>query len=164
MEFIADIDTTPFAWTKPEDCFASRFLSSGWFLTMMKTSCFSGILKPTISLQLSYLFGLLVSVMYGLLSSQMELIIHLEEHLSCLIFSRLFVRNLGWTTILFIVQGYFDNITEYLRVGPPVYFVVKDYDYRFSEIFWLYICPYAYYLLKVTNYGIRTWSGWLQTF
>ncbi len=29
------------------------------------------------------------------------------------------------------VQGYFDNITEYLRVGPPVYFVVKDYNYRF---------------------------------
>jgi Niemann-Pick C1 protein len=29
------------------------------------------------------------------------------------------------------LQGYFDNITEYLRVGPPVYFVVKDYNYRF---------------------------------
>lgn len=27
------------------------------------------------------------------------------------------------------LQGYFDNITEYLRVGPPVYFVVKDYNY-----------------------------------
>ncbi|CAM6128550.1 unnamed protein product [Calypogeia fissa] len=27
------------------------------------------------------------------------------------------------------LQGYFDNITEYLRVGPPVYFVVQDYNY-----------------------------------
>ncbi|KAH9654812.1 SSD domain-containing protein [Citrus sinensis] len=25
--------------------------------------------------------------------------------------------------------GYFDNTTEYLRVGPPLYFVVKDYNY-----------------------------------
>ncbi|KAH9694350.1 SSD domain-containing protein [Citrus sinensis] len=27
------------------------------------------------------------------------------------------------------LQGYFDNTTEYLRVGPPLYFVVKDYNY-----------------------------------
>eukprot|EP00252_Welwitschia_mirabilis_P020709 TRINITY_DN5121_c0_g1_i1.p1 TRINITY_DN5121_c0_g1~~TRINITY_DN5121_c0_g1_i1.p1 ORF type:complete len:1312 (-),score=235.79 TRINITY_DN5121_c0_g1_i1:193-4128(-) len=27
------------------------------------------------------------------------------------------------------LQGYFSNISEYLRVGAPVYFVVKDYNY-----------------------------------
>ncbi|KAJ4715850.1 Niemann-Pick C1 protein-like [Melia azedarach] len=27
------------------------------------------------------------------------------------------------------LQDYFDNIAEYLRVGPPLYFVVKDYNY-----------------------------------
>lgn len=31
------------------------------------------------------------------------------------------------------LQGYFDNITEYLRVGPPVYFVVKDYNYSIGS-------------------------------
>ncbi|KAL2936836.1 NPC intracellular cholesterol transporter 1-like protein 1b [Bienertia sinuspersici] len=27
------------------------------------------------------------------------------------------------------LQGYFNDISEYLRVGPPLYFVVKDYNY-----------------------------------
>lgn len=27
------------------------------------------------------------------------------------------------------LQGYFNNISEHLRVGPPLYFVVKDYNY-----------------------------------
>ncbi|KAK9740157.1 hypothetical protein RND81_03G015700 [Saponaria officinalis] len=27
------------------------------------------------------------------------------------------------------LQGYFQNISEYLRIGPPVYFVVKDFNY-----------------------------------
>ncbi|GMH04666.1 hypothetical protein Nepgr_006506 [Nepenthes gracilis] len=27
------------------------------------------------------------------------------------------------------LQGYFNNISEYLRIGPPVYFVVKNYNY-----------------------------------
>ncbi|MCL7041699.1 hypothetical protein MKW94_028850 [Papaver nudicaule] len=27
------------------------------------------------------------------------------------------------------LQGYFNNVTEYLRVGPPLYFVVKNYNY-----------------------------------
>ncbi|PSS21814.1 Niemann-Pick C1 protein [Actinidia chinensis var. chinensis] len=27
------------------------------------------------------------------------------------------------------LQGYFNNLSEYLRVGPPLYFVVKDYNY-----------------------------------
>ncbi|XP_024370575.1 uncharacterized protein [Physcomitrium patens] len=31
------------------------------------------------------------------------------------------------------LQGYFDNITEHLRVGPPVYFVVKNYNYSIES-------------------------------
>ncbi|ONH92498.1 hypothetical protein PRUPE_8G178600 [Prunus persica] len=27
------------------------------------------------------------------------------------------------------LQGYFNNVTEHLRIGPPLYFVVKDYNY-----------------------------------
>ncbi|KAL3617746.1 hypothetical protein CASFOL_038067 [Castilleja foliolosa] len=27
------------------------------------------------------------------------------------------------------LQGYFNNISEYLRIGPPVYFVVQNYNY-----------------------------------
>ncbi|KAL1827885.1 hypothetical protein ACET3Z_006297 [Daucus carota] len=27
------------------------------------------------------------------------------------------------------LQGYFNDLSEYLRVGPPLYFVVKDYNY-----------------------------------
>ncbi|KAL6995973.1 hypothetical protein U1Q18_006111 [Sarracenia purpurea var. burkii] len=27
------------------------------------------------------------------------------------------------------LQGYFSNISEYLRIGPPLYFVVKNYNY-----------------------------------
>ncbi|GLT63217.1 hypothetical protein SLA2020_357960 [Shorea laevis] len=27
------------------------------------------------------------------------------------------------------LQGYFNNVSEYLRVGPPLYFVVRDYNY-----------------------------------
>ncbi|RVX12074.1 hypothetical protein CK203_010508 [Vitis vinifera] len=29
------------------------------------------------------------------------------------------------------LQGYFNNVSEYLRIGPPLYFVVKDYNYRY---------------------------------
>lgn len=28
-------------------------------------------------------------------------------------------------------QDYFDDLAKYLRVGPPLYFVVKDFNYRF---------------------------------
>ena len=31
-----------------------------------------------------------------------------------------------------IVQDYIDNVTAHIRVGPPVYFIVKDYNYRYS--------------------------------
>lgn len=31
------------------------------------------------------------------------------------------------------LQGYFNNITEHLRIGPPLYFVVKDFNYSASS-------------------------------
>ncbi|KAJ4829723.1 hypothetical protein Tsubulata_020732 [Turnera subulata] len=31
------------------------------------------------------------------------------------------------------LQGYFNNISEHLRVGPPLYFVVKDYNYSLES-------------------------------
>ncbi|KAK7386081.1 hypothetical protein VNO78_32169 [Psophocarpus tetragonolobus] len=31
------------------------------------------------------------------------------------------------------LQGYFSNISEYLRVGPPLYFVVKGYNYSLES-------------------------------
>ncbi|PPD98412.1 hypothetical protein GOBAR_DD04540 [Gossypium barbadense] len=31
------------------------------------------------------------------------------------------------------LQGYFTNISEYLRIGPPLYFVVKDYNYSLES-------------------------------
>uniref|UniRef100_A0A2P2KIC8 SSD domain-containing protein n=1 Tax=Rhizophora mucronata TaxID=61149 RepID=A0A2P2KIC8_RHIMU len=31
------------------------------------------------------------------------------------------------------LQGYFNNVSEYLRVGPPLYFVVKDYNYSLES-------------------------------
>ncbi|KAH7567015.1 hypothetical protein JRO89_XS07G0007000 [Xanthoceras sorbifolium] len=29
------------------------------------------------------------------------------------------------------LQGYFNNVSEHLRIGPPLYFVVKNYNYSF---------------------------------
>ncbi|WCJ40010.1 NPC intracellular cholesterol transporter 1 [Euphorbia peplus] len=31
------------------------------------------------------------------------------------------------------LQGYFSNITEHLRIGPPLYFVVKNYNYSLES-------------------------------
>lgn len=31
------------------------------------------------------------------------------------------------------LQGYFNNLSEHLRVGPPLYFVVKDYNYSLES-------------------------------
>ena len=32
------------------------------------------------------------------------------------------------------LQGYFNNVSEYLRIGPPLYFVVKNYNYRYHSV------------------------------
>jgi hypothetical protein len=32
------------------------------------------------------------------------------------------------------LQGYFNNVSEYLRIGPPLYFVVKNYNYRYLSV------------------------------
>ncbi|KAK4751490.1 hypothetical protein SAY87_004972 [Trapa incisa] len=31
------------------------------------------------------------------------------------------------------LQGYFNNVSEYLRIGPPLYFVVKNYNYSLES-------------------------------
>ncbi|KAM3743656.1 hypothetical protein ACB098_07G163400 [Castanea mollissima] len=31
------------------------------------------------------------------------------------------------------LQGYFNNVTEHLRIGPPLYFIVKDYNYSLES-------------------------------
>ncbi|KAK1560393.1 hypothetical protein Q3G72_026113 [Acer saccharum] len=31
------------------------------------------------------------------------------------------------------LQGYFNNVSDFLRVGPPLYFVVKDYNYSLES-------------------------------
>ncbi|XP_022762939.1 Niemann-Pick C1 protein isoform X4 [Durio zibethinus] len=31
------------------------------------------------------------------------------------------------------LQGYFTNVSEFLRIGPPLYFVVKDYNYSLES-------------------------------
>eukprot|EP00257_Ricinus_communis_P008945 XP_002527152.2 NPC intracellular cholesterol transporter 1 isoform X1 [Ricinus communis] len=31
------------------------------------------------------------------------------------------------------LQGYFNNVSDYLRIGPPLYFVVKDYNYSLES-------------------------------
>lgn len=46
------------------------------------------------------------------------------------------IHLLHWLFLLFF-QGYFSNISEYLRVGPPLYFVVKDYNYRLINFIFL---------------------------
>ena len=35
---------------------------------------------------------------------------------------------------LVVLQGYFNNVSEYLRIGPPLYFVVKNYNYRYVGV------------------------------
>ncbi|KAK6277826.1 hypothetical protein POUND7_018149 [Theobroma cacao] len=32
------------------------------------------------------------------------------------------------------LQGYFNNVSDYLRIGPPLYFVVKNYNYSSESI------------------------------
>jgi hypothetical protein len=29
------------------------------------------------------------------------------------------------------LQDYFDDLAKYMKVGPPLYFVVKDFNYRY---------------------------------
>ncbi|GMJ03351.1 Niemann-Pick disease type C1-1 [Hibiscus trionum] len=41
------------------------------------------------------------------------------------------------------LQGYFNNVSEYLRIGPPLYFVAKNYNYslpgpKLEETYWLF--------------------------
>ncbi|KAH7523402.1 hypothetical protein FEM48_Zijuj06G0007300 [Ziziphus jujuba var. spinosa] len=38
------------------------------------------------------------------------------------------------------LQGYFNNVSEYLRIGPPLYFVVKNYNYSSESIHTNQLC------------------------
>lgn len=46
-----------------------------------------------------------------------------------------------------LLQGYFNNVSEHLRIGPPLYFVVKNYNYRYSciNLFSYFHPPYTIY-------------------
>ncbi|KAF7810729.1 NPC intracellular cholesterol transporter 1-like [Senna tora] len=62
------------------------------------------------------------------------------------------------------LQGYFNNISEYLRVGPPLYFVVKDYNYRS-----LLMLPYTLQisrasLVQESSYIAKPAASWLDDF
>lgn len=46
-------------------------------------------------------------------------------------YSIFIVLNLITWLLLCYSQDYFDDLAKYLRVGPPLYFVVKDFNYRF---------------------------------
>ncbi|KAB2045969.1 hypothetical protein ES319_D01G200200v1 [Gossypium barbadense] len=61
------------------------------------------------------------------------------------------------------LQGYFTNISEYLRIGPPLYFVVKDYNYslesrdtnKFIVAFWIINRMISFMGLQVlVNYSL----------
>lgn len=31
----------------------------------------------------------------------------------------------------FMMQNYIDDVSEHVRIGPPLHFVVKNYNYRY---------------------------------
>ena len=54
------------------------------------------------------------------------------------------------------LQGYFNNVSEYLRIGPPLYFVVKNYNYRYHSGYYIpfllqfdHLCSYVVILLII---------------
>lgn len=49
------------------------------------------------------------------------------------------------------MQGYFNNVSEYLRIGPPLYFVVKNYNYRYHTVIHVH-CFLIYHEYFQTTY------------
>jgi len=43
------------------------------------------------------------------------------------------------------LQDYFDDLAEYMKVGPPLYFVMKNFNYR-----------YVYVKVVLTNFSKRS--------
>ena len=69
--------------------------------------------------------------------------------------------------ILFL-QGYFNNVSEYLRIGPPLYFVAKNYNYRYFHVISTFFLSSVHYMVYacvgflVVNQRTFTWSKVLR--
>ncbi|KAH1062992.1 hypothetical protein GYH30_005774 [Glycine max] len=75
------------------------------------------------------------------------------------------------------LQGYFSNISEYLRVGPPLYFVVKDYNYSLESKHTNQLCSISHCdsnsllneisrasLVPTSSYIAKPAASWLDDF
>lgn len=52
--------------------------------------------------------------------------------------------HVGVLIVAFLfLQGYFNNVSEYLRIGPPLYFVVKNYNYRYYIVKYFLLCIFS---------------------
>ena len=60
------------------------------------------------------------------------------------------IQHLNGNLNLF--QGYFNNVSEYLRIGPPLYFVVKNYNYRYKKFTGLFI--FLFLLLETVELSL----------
>ncbi|XP_027329526.1 NPC intracellular cholesterol transporter 1 isoform X3 [Abrus precatorius] len=75
------------------------------------------------------------------------------------------------------LQGYFTNLSEYLRVGPPLYFVVKDYNYSSESKHTNQLCSISHCdsnsllneisrasLVPTSSYIAKPAASWLDDF
>ncbi|KAG9151287.1 hypothetical protein Leryth_002836 [Lithospermum erythrorhizon] len=75
------------------------------------------------------------------------------------------------------LQGYFDDISKYLRIGPPLYFVVKNYNYSSESMHTNQLCSISQCnsdsllneitrasLVPETSYIAKPAASWLDDF
>ncbi|KAK2392749.1 NPC intracellular cholesterol transporter [Trifolium repens] len=75
------------------------------------------------------------------------------------------------------LQGYFNNVSEYLRIGPPLYFVVKNYNYSSESTHTNQLCSISQCnsdsllneiskaaLVPDTSYIAKPAASWLDDF
>ncbi|XP_057435160.1 uncharacterized protein LOC130727894 isoform X2 [Lotus japonicus] len=75
------------------------------------------------------------------------------------------------------LQGYFNNVSEYLRIGPPLYFVVKNYNYSSESTHTNQLCSISQCnsdsllneiskasLVPETSYIAKPAASWLDDF
>ncbi|KAJ1427399.1 Sterol-sensing domain [Sesbania bispinosa] len=69
------------------------------------------------------------------------------------------------------LQGYFNNVSEYLRIGPPLYFVVKNYNYSYFACIKVGViailllhCIARAALVPDTSYIAKPAASWLDDF
>lgn len=65
--------------------------------------------------------------------------------------------------ITWYFQNYFDDLAKYLRVGPPLYFVVKDFNYRYCMVLFFMFLRSAKFEMFVLNVLFPAWSQGIQT-